>query len=170
MGGGGAPLGGRAQDQDLARAGGPGQPALGPELLQRGAGRLVTLLGGAAVPHRGLHVVAVHPAPVRVEESQAELGVDVALLSRAPVPGHRGRGIGGHALPALVHEAHHELRGGVAALGEREPLAVGGGIVGLVVRAPPVLEAGPRGAGGQQRPERDASQPRRDAGDQAIAG
>jgi hypothetical protein len=69
-----------------------------------------------------------------------------------------------------VHEPEHELGGRVIALGQREPLAVGGGIVALVVLAPPVREAGPGRAGDQRDSERDARERRREAGDQAIAG
>jgi hypothetical protein len=96
--------------------------------------------------------------------------VNVALLGRAAVPGHRRRGIGGHALAALVHEAHQELGGGVSALGERMPLAIRGGVVGPVVGAPAVLEAGPRRTGGQQGAERDARERRGEAGDQPTSG
>jgi hypothetical protein len=96
--------------------------------------------------------------------------VHVALRGGAAVPAHRGAGIGGHSLAALVDEAQHELGGGVSALGERAPLAVGGVVVAALVGATAVVEAGPRGDGAEQDPERRQRGRAREVGDRATAG
>jgi hypothetical protein len=80
--------------------------------------------------------------------------VDVTLLGGPAVPVDSGGRIGGTALPALQHEAHHELRGWIPVLGERQPFEVGRVVVAATVGQAAVGEVGPGEAGAQQDRER----------------
>jgi hypothetical protein len=86
--------------------------------------------------------------------------VNVALLGRAAVPVDRGERIGGTPLPTLEHQAHHELRGGLPALGEREPVEVGGVVVAAIVGTPAVVETGPREGRAHRERERGQGEER----------
>ena len=65
----------------------------------------MTLLGGAAIPLRGLGVVLGHAFALAVHGAEVVLGVSMTLLGGHPVPLHRLGVVPRHALPLDVHVA-----------------------------------------------------------------